>query len=427
MSEHTPKPEEHSQTEHQRTPAQNGRMWVTASLVVIALTAGTLIGRATAPSVGAGAEGDVTQVLSGRNSSETRDVDFKIFWEVWHLVEDKHVQQPLDYQAMLEGAIAGMLNGLEDPYTAFMSSSASEQFEEDLGGSFQGIGAEIGFRDQVLAIVAPLPETPAERAGLRAGDWILEIDGESTEELSLLEAVSRIRGERGTAVTLGILREGEDELLPIEIIRDEIDIKATELSFEERDGKKLAVLGILTFDQETTKEVKEQLDVIEKEGADGIVIDLRNNPGGLLNASIDIADLFLPDGQLVVTEQFRNGKKNEFHTKHGVTTDLPVVVLVNVGSASASEIVAGALKDQAGAPLVGEKTFGKGSVQELETLKDGSSVRITVAEWLTPAGTHLDGEGLTPDIEVAITNEDVEAGQDPQKEAALEELQTRIP
>ncbi len=389
------------------------------------LLIGVFLGRITAPAQAN--VGSALQVLKGRSSSETKKVDFQLFWDAWKLVEDRYVKQPPDEQKMLEGAIDGMLGGLGDPYTAYMPADAAKQLEEDLKGSFEGIGAEIGFREEVLALIAPLPNSPAERAGLIPEDLIVEIDGTTTDELSLSEAVAKIRGKEGTMVTLGIFRKNWNEVRKIEIKRERIDVQGTNLSFVERDGKKLAILHILTFDNETAKETSAQLTEIQKQGAQGIILDLRNNPGGLLTSAVDIAGLFLPRGTQVVTESFRNGKENRLQTKTAPETTLPMVVLANGGSASAAEILAGALKDQAMIPLIGEKTFGKGSVQEIESLKDGSSIRLTIAYWLTPKGTHLEGEGITPDIEVGRSEEDRTAGRDPQRDKAVEVLMGRLP
>ena len=350
------------------------------------------------------------------------EIDFDIFWDVWKLVEEKYTLEPLDYQEMIYGAVSGMVNSLDDPYTVFFDPEASRQFDEDIEGSFEGIGAEIGVRDSFLTIIAPLKDSPAERAGLLAGDKVIKIGEEEVMPgrfgvIDIDEAVRIIRGEKGTAVKLTVIRDGFDDFEEIEIIRDTIDVKSVEW---EMKGDKIAYLKISQFARDTSDELDREIDKILINNPKGIILDLRNNPGGDLNVVIEIASRFIPRNKIVVIEETK-GRKSELKSRGGDRLgSLPVAVLVNGGSASASEILAGALKDNKGSKLVGTKTYGKGLVQGIEELKDGSSLKVTVAKWLTPNGVDINKNGLEPDIEIEMSVEDYENDRDPQLEKASE-------
>lgn len=362
----------------------------------------------------------VVQRLLGSDSNES-EVDFGMFWAVWHLVEESYARQPIDQQAMMEGAISGMLDALDDPHTSYLDVESSDLFTEDLEGEFGGIGAEIGFDDaEILSIVAPLPDTPAARADLRPEDQILAVNGEVTEGLSLLEAVGHIRGPKGTEVVLLMRRAGGDPF-EVTIVRDIIDVQSATLEknltaqtqLQQLQGTPQPLEGevsvhwltISTFDAQTADEVRAKLtDIQESDGT--LVVDMRNNPGGLLESAIEVADLFIPKGEVIVSESVPGKEDTVYEARRNpIVGDRDVIVLVNRGSASAAEILAGALRDQLGATVVGETTFGKGSVQELRQLKNGAAVRLTVAFWKMPNGQVLDEEGIEPSVVVEFDEE----------------------
>ena len=346
-------------------------------------------------------------------------IDFSLFWDAWNLIERKYVNRfELDRQKMVYGAIVGMLDSLGDPYSVFMEPEDSEKFIDDMSGSFDGIGAEVGIRKEILTVISPLEGNPAQKAGLKPGDKILKIDDTLTGDLTLDEAVSLIRGEKGTEVALLIFRDEWEETKEIKVIRDEIKIPI--IKWEIKDNN-IAYIQFYHFTENSAIEFNKTINEILKLNPKGIVLDLRNNPGGYLEVSVDIASWFLPKGEIVVIEDFGDGKNNEFVSRgYKKLEDMPTIVLINEGSASASEILAGALRDIRGIKLVGQKSFGKGSVQQLEKLKGGSSVKITVAKWLTPSGISISEEGIIPDEEVEITLEDIDEMNDPQLNKALE-------
>lgn len=356
--------------------------------------------------------------LGAENEIEKR-ADFGIFWDAWKVVEDKYKLEPLNYQKMVYGAVAGMVDSLGDPYTVFLDPEESEVFDEDMKGSFSGIGAEIGFRDKLLTVIAPLKDSPAENAGVLAGDKILKVDGTEIIGMSIDKAVTLIRGEKGTKVLLTIAREGLEELKDIEVVRDTIIIKTVEWEIKENN---IAYIKISQFKEETTLELDDKINDILVADPKGIIIDLRNNPGGYVGTLKEISGRFLNEGETVFIESY--GDKRIIHKTIGNKRffDIPIAVLINEGSASASEILAGAFRDNMGVKLVGRKTFGKGLVQEVKTLKDGSAVKITVAEWLTPNEININKDGIEPDYDIEMTWEDYENDRDPQLEKALDIL-----
>jgi len=365
--------------------------------------------------------------VSGVFNKETGkpdSIDFSLFWDSWTQIEEKFVNRSaLDYQKMVYGAIDGMVKSLGDPYTAFFPPVESKKFSEDIKGSFDGIGAEIGMRKDILIVISPLEGSPAKKAGLLAGDQILKIDDKATADLNVDEAVNLIRGSKGTQVTLAILREGWSDTKDYKITRDVINVPILKYEIKDIGGKKIAYIQLYEFTENAANEFTKKVNEILNSNAQGIVLDLRGNPGGYLEVAVDIASWFVDGGKLVVSEDFGNGNKNE-HTSYGYKklATYPTVVLIDQGSASASEILAGALRDDNGIKLVGEKSFGKGSVQELENLRGGTSLKVTVAKWLTPSGHSIMEQGLEPDIQVGRTQEDVDAGRDPQLDKALEML-----
>ncbi len=348
----------------------------------------------------------------------SKDIDFNLFWQVWDLVKKNYVYQPVLDTKLFYGALAGIVNALDDPYSVFLDPEMTKKFQQELEGAFEGIGAELGIKNGQLTIIAPLPNTPAERAGLKAGDKILAVNGKDTSNMTLDYAVSLIRGQRGTEVTLTIWREGWEKPEDIKIIRDRIEIVS--VKWEMKD--KIAYLEINHFNEDTSDRVNRAVNEILIKDPKGLILDLRNNPGGFLETAVDVAGEWI-ENDVVVIEKTKSGEKSAKKSS-GLARlqNLKTVVLINGGSASASEIVAGALQDYGKATLVGKKTFGKGSVQNLEFLSDGSAVKITVSEWLTPKGRQIDKEGITPDIEVDFTEEDYNAGRDPQLDKAIEIL-----
>ncbi|MFZ2188146.1 MAG: S41 family peptidase [Candidatus Moraniibacteriota bacterium] len=359
------------------------------------------------------------------NKISKNGVDFALFWKVWDTVKEKHINRnDLDAQKMVYGAISGMLKATGDPYTSFFDPQANKAFAQDLGGSFEGIGAELGIKDSLLTVVAPLDGSPAQKAGLRTGDKILKIGDKTVSDLTIDESVALIRGKKGTEVKLTVLSNGEKDTKEISIIRDTIEVKSVKIDFKDNN---IAHIEITKFGENTDKEFNQAVKNLLAKNTKGIILDLRNNPGGLLDKSVAIASRMIPEGKVVVTEEDSSGKKDNFSTAGGDTlSNIPTVVLINGGSASASEILAGALRDDQNTILIGEKSFGKGTVQELITLPQGSSVKVTVAKWLTPNGDYIMEKGINPDIEVKMTPEDYTNEKDPQLDKALEVLRDKM-
>ena len=363
-----------------------------------------------------------TTITINRGGPST-SADYSLLWEALDLVNEKYVNRPLDQQKLLYGAVAGMVQAVGDPYTVFFDPEEAKQFHEELQGSFEGIGAEIGIKDEQLVIIAPLPDTPAERAGLLAGDLILAINEEATNNMTTDEAVSKIRGKAGTEVVLSIMHEGKREPEEVRIVRGKIEVKSLTFETKTINDKKIGIIKLNRFGDDTLGLFNHTVDVILAGNYSGIVLDLRNNPGGYLETSIDISSNWVSRGDVVVKEVNFKGEEKDYKAS-GISRlkGLNTVVLVNAGSASASEIVAGSLQDHKLATLVGEKTFGKGSVQELQDLKNDSALKVTIAKWLTPKGRSINENGLEPDFNIEITKEDRDSKRDPQMDKALDLL-----
>lgn len=361
--------------------------------------------------------GKYSEAKSGELS---QDVDFKIFWNVWDQLKGNYVDQDkVTEKKMFYGALQGMVASIGDPYTVFMDPKITKDFDGELAGTFEGIGAEIGIKDDVLTIISPLPDTPAKKAGLMAGDKILAINASSTAGISVNEAVSKIRGPRDTQVTLTILHKSTGKTDDVKITRGVIIVKSVKTELRKDN---YFVITITSFNDDTKDLFNKAVLEGVKAKPKGIIIDLRNNPGGYLETAIDMASAWIQNG-LVVSEKHSDGSMiNHPSRGQALFKDIKTVVLVNQGSASASEIVAGALQDDNKAVLIGRKTFGKGSVQTLINLDDGSSVKITVAKWLTPKGRSINDEGIMPNYEVDLTKEDYDATRDPQMDAAVDYL-----
>ena len=351
---------------------------------------------------------------------QPENINFSLFWDAYNKLQEKFIDpEKIDDQKIIYGAIEGMAKSLGDPYTSFFSPEDAQRFAQDLSGTFEGIGAEIGIKKNQLTIVAPLEGTPAQEAGLKAGDSILEINGKNTSDFTTEEAVNLIRGPKGTYVTLTIYRDGWPSAKDIEITRQTIKIDSTK--WELKDGN-IAYVQIFQFDESLSGDFKNGVYQILQSPAKKIILDLRNNPGGYLETAQEIAGYFLKKGQTVTIEDFGEGKEQNIYVSqgNGELANYPIVVLINQGSASASEILAGTLRDNRNVRLIGEKSFGKGSVQEVVDLRGGSFLKITIAKWLTPKGNFISEVGLDPDVKIEITDQDIELNNDPQLDKALE-------
>jgi carboxyl-terminal processing protease len=320
---------------------------------------------------------------------------------------------------MFYGALAGMVSGVDDPYSVFFDPEASKEFMSEINGNFDGIGAEIGLKDEEITVIAPIAGSPAETAGLRADDHILAIDSADTASMTVNDAVSAIRGDKGTNVTLIVERDGEAAPISITITRDTIHIDSVKSEMVTVSDKKLAVITVTHFNSDTTAKFQEAMNAVLLEQPAGVVLDLRNNPGGYLDAAVDMVSKFLPEGSTVLYEQSSDQTQKPYNTSGASPLEhMPTVVLINGGSASASEIVSGALQDTEAATLIGETSYGKGTVQNVENFDDGSTLKLTVARWLTPNKHQIDKVGIHPDYEVVLTNDDYANKRDPQLDAA---------
>lgn len=353
-------------------------------------------------------------------SAITADVDYNLYWKVWNTLKENYVDKgKLDDKTLFYGALKGLVAATGDPYTVFMDPKENKEFEDDMAGTFEGIGAEIGLRDDVITIISPLNDMPAAKAGLKAGDQIFAINGTSTANMTVDEAVRQIRGTKDTTVTLTIFRPGEKNTKDYTITRGVIVVKSIKTEMRP-DG--IYVVSVSAFNNDTWGLFQGAVDDILAKKPKGLILDLRNNPGGYLDTAVDMSSEWIEEGPVVI-EKFNETKQNKYlSTGSAKLKDIPTVVLINKGSASASEIVAGALQDTKKATIIGEKSFGKGSVQSLVNLDDGSSIKITIAKWLTPKGLSINDQGITPDQEVINKAEDINKGNDPQLQRALDIL-----
>ncbi len=368
----------------------------------------------------------VIEGVSNVSSSVAGGADFGAFWQAWQFINDSYLKNDkISNTAKVQGAINGLVNSLGDPYTEFFAPQNSKQFQQDVQGNFGGIGAELGMKDGQLVVVAPLKGTPASQAGLLAGDQILSINSSSTEGIAVEKAVDLIRGPEGTPVTLTIMRAGWDQPKDFKIVRANIQIPTVDLSTV---GGNIARLELHGFNASADQLFYQAIEKVQKDKNQGLILDLRDDPGGYLEVAVDLAGWFLPKGTPVVSEQGRNNQILDSFKADGneALVNFPVVVLINGGSASASEILAGALRDDRGIKLVGDTSFGKGTVQQLEDLNDGSSLKITIAHWVLPKGGILENGGLKPDMEVKMTDKDIANKKDPQLDKAIEVLKAEM-
>lgn len=362
---------------------------------------------------------------SAETSSSTISLDQ--FWTVWNILQDKFVYthknaKKINDQDKIWGAIEGMTASYGDPYTVFFPPEESKNFASDISGNFEGIGMELGVKDSNIVVVSPLKDTPAYNAGVKKGDVLLSIDGKSTAGMSVDEAVKLIRGKAGTVVDIKFGREGKSQPIELKITRQVINVPTTETEIK----GDVFIIRLYNFYATSPEQFRLALREFANSGKNKLVLDLRGNPGGYLEAAVDMASWFLPLGKTVVTEDFGPNMDQETYRSKGYdvfSDSLKMVILVDEGSASAAEILAGALSEQGVAKLVGTKTFGKGSVQELINIPPDSSLKVTIARWLTPKGISISDNGLLPDYEVKITDDDIKAGKDPQMDKAIEVLE----
>ena len=324
--------------------------------------------------------------------------EFEKLYSTYDTIKDNYYEE-IDEEKLVDGAINGMIESLDDPYSAYMDKKEASSFHESISSSFEGIGAEIQEQDGQIMVVSPIKGSPAEKAGVKPNDIILSVDGKSVEGLSSSEAVLKIRGEKGTKVDLSISRAGESEPIELTIKRDTIPIETV---YAEMLDDGVAKIQVTSFSEHTVQELKTALEEMSKKDMKGLVLDLRGNPGGLLEQAIEMASLFIPNGKVVLQVEDRSGKKEVYKSENDGELKIPVVVLIDDGSASASEIVAAAVSESADIPLIGVKSFGKGTVQTAQDFKDGSNFKYTAAKWLTPEGNWIHKKGIKPDITVKL-------------------------
>jgi carboxyl-terminal processing protease len=359
-----------------------------------------------------------SMVLSPYGTTES--VNMQLFWDTWNILSGRYVDpHKMDAQQMIFGATKGMVEALDDPYTIFMTPKENKEFQDIMEGTLEGVGAELTVKNGMLTVISPLKDSPAKKAGLQPEDVIYKIDGELVEDMTFEQAVLKIRGERGTKVILTVLRKDHDEPLDLTMTRDTININSVDWKME--DG--IAVIEINQFGNNTKAEFSDAITQMLNSGPKGLVLDLRYNGGGYLDGAVDIVSEFVEKGK-VVTIKKRNPEEDEviFVSGQARVGSLPMVVLINKGSASASEIVAGAIQDLGRGKIMGENSFGKGTVQEVENLIGGASLRITIAKWFTPNDKNINEVGITPDIVVERNMDDLENGEDPQLDAAVKYL-----
>lgn len=391
------------------------RVMVVALLVALVTSVAFLAGFAARASLAPGP----TAVAVEPTSSE--EEAFRVFWEAWHILKHDFCGDLPDNQEMTYSAIRGVIDDLDDKYTAFLEPEMAAIVREDRSGSFEGIGAVVNMNDDgQLEIIRTFEGKPAARAGLKSGDIVLAVGDTAIEKMSVFEAVVLIRGPAGSVARLTIKREGIEEPFVVEVVREKIEMPVVESRMLDDD---IAYLKLSEFNAQATNKLKASLQSLLAEEPRGLIFDLRDNPGGFLNVSVEIGSQFISEGSILI-ERLKDGQRRDYPAQSGgLATDIPLVVLVNGGTASASEIVAGAIQDAGRGVLIGEQTLGKGSVQLSHYLSDGSELRVTFARWFTPQGRAIHEEGLTPDIQVDMTEEDIEAGRDPQLQRAIEYLQ----
>lgn len=398
------------------TPMASRPRFLLVTLGLFILTIGFGLGVLVTASSGNNPPAEFSTILSELRGSSTQ-ADWVTFQRVWEDIHQNYYKNTIDDQALLRGATKGLVNALGDPYSVYLTPEESDDFQSEIEGTFEGTGMEIGMKNDVLTVIAPLADSPAEKAGVKAGDQIVSIDGQDAAGLSLTDAVYKIRGPKGSQVKIELRQN--DETRNVTITRETIKIESVTSRTETVNGKTVGYIQISSFGSDTGRAFQRTARKLLEDGVSGFVIDLRNNPGGLLDQAVTIASAFIPEG-VIVKEVERDGQSTNLDAQGGAfLADQKVVVLVNGGSASASEIVAGALQDTKHATIVGEQTFGKGTVQDFQLLSDGSSLKLTIAEWHTPNDRSINAEGITPDVEVKSDDQDTD---DVQLQEALKQL-----
>lgn len=401
-------------------------LFIISGLLVagIAFGAGYYVGQENKPIV-------IGDNIVGAAVPADKKIDFDIFWKTWQILDQKfipgvnatatNVSVAKNDQERVYGAISGLVNSMGDPYTVFMPPQEKKEFDQTIAGNFGGVGMEVGIRDGIITVVSPIEGTPAKRAGVLAGDKIIKINGSSTESLSIDQAVQKIRGDVGTHVKITVSRSNGKEVLDFDLTRETINVPVIKT---EKDPSGVFIIRLFSFTATSPKLFQNALQEFSQSGADKLILDLRGNPGGYLEAAVDMASWFLPKGAVVVREIHRDDPEKDYQSAgyNAFSRNLKMVILVDGGSASASEILSGALREYGVAKLIGTKTFGKGSVQELIPITDDTSLKVTIARWLTPQGHSISQSGLDPDIHVEVLKEDVLKNYDRVQAAAIEYL-----
>lgn len=393
--------------------------YVIISLIIIGgvLGIGIYIGYSNQPEIE-----KITSLINKNPQVETT-ADFSTFWKVWNILNEKSIYaKKVEDQDRVWGAISGLASSLGDPYTVFFPPKENKSFNEEIAGSFEGIGAEIGMKDEILTIIAPLKDNPAWKSGIKTGDKITKINNVTTNNMTVDQAIDLIRGKQGTTVTLTIFSQGENKTRDIIITREKIQIPTIDTELRS-DG--IFVIKFYSFSENSASLFRDALIKFIDSKSNKLILDLRGNPGGYLDSAVNIGSWFIDEGDIIVNEDSQNGSKPKVYRSHGprlFNDKLSFIVLVDGGSASASEILAGALREHGIATLVGEKTFGKGSVQELVKITDDTSLKVTVANWYTPNGVSISLQGLEPDVKVPFTQKDYDDKKDPQMDKAVEIL-----
>ncbi len=420
---------------------ENRRKKIISWAVIIVVITGIAFGAGF--SAGLSAQPEINKVtdLQDKTLGMPQNVDFSPFWKAWNIINEKYVSSAAaatNDQDKVWGAISGLAASLGDPYTVFFPPEENKIFTSEINGNFDGVGMEMGVKNNIITVIAPLKNTPAELAGILPGDQIIKIDDNVTAGMSIDEAVKLIRGPKGTAVRLTIARQGKKSPFEVSVVRDTIEIPTIDTKLKPAAGATSAsttpagpqrngvfVISLYSFTADSPSLFQNALRQFIASGSNKLILDLRGNPGGYLEAAVDIASWFLPPGKVVVSEDFGQNGPPVYYRSHRediFNKNLKFVILVNGGTASAAEILAGALQEYGIAKLVGTTTFGKGVVQELESITPDTSLKVTVARWLTPLGHSISEMGIKPDIEVPMTADDAAKGKDPQMDEAVKLL-----
>lgn len=395
--------------------------WNTLTILILSLfvfVSGFFVGYTKKPSAT-----KISNVINAQNDSPQTNADFEAFWKVWRLLDEKYPDaKNISSQERVWGAIKGLLSSTNDPYSTFFTPEESKQFNEEISGSFSGIGVEIGQKDGLLTVISPLKNSPAEKAGIKSGDAIFKVDGKLVTDMTIDQTIKLIRGEKGTSVILSVYRENVSDPIEISVVRDIIEIPTMD---EKILDQNTYMISLYNFNATSADLMHKAFLDFTASNKKNLIIDLRGNPGGYLESAISISSELLPKGDIIVTEDYGLSKKQLSHRSKGfdtVSSDKKIVVLIDGGSASASEIVAGALQDNGRATLIGTKSYGKGSVQELMPVTADTSVKITIAKWLTPKGTSISEKGIVPDIQVSEKSAKKDDITDPVVKRAIEWL-----